>query len=278
MIPDAPSDPFETLNAAFLNVYGAALAATLARTRPILVVNRPKLVLLRDSGRQERTVLPPRYNHLKAAAHVPLGIYALLAPFGEGLLTDARLDQLRHFRELTAFAHRAVDPNGPANEALQRLLADGLHFMNGVIQTGRYGTTELVAFLRGLRPAIEASIAAAVRLEIDAYHAQMRAWRNELSAEEWERLRVVVVEAPQARNADLGLEYFARLLGEPVEGGRIIFAASLYLSEGEQWALDHVAKQKLDAAVATAFFDDPTRLDRDILGDAAKAYLETLAW
>jgi hypothetical protein len=101
----------------------------------------------------------------------------------------------------------------------------------------------------------------------------MRIWRREMSVEEWQRLRVVVVEAPQARRADLGLEYFARLLGAPVEGGRIIFAGSL----GEQWALDHIAKQELDTAVATAFFDDPGRLDRDILGDAAIAYLDTLS-
>ena len=104
----------------------------------------------------------------------------------------------------------------------------------------------------------------------------MTAWRQEMSAEEWSQLRVVVVEAPQARRLDLGLEYFARLLDEPVEGGRIIFAESLDMSEGEPWALDHVAKQELDTAVAAAFFDDPKRLDRDILGDAAIAYLNTL--
>ncbi|HZC00512.1 MAG TPA: hypothetical protein VE844_03855 [Gammaproteobacteria bacterium] len=63
----------------------------------------------------------------------------------------------------------------------------------------------------------------------------------------------------------------------PWKGGRIIFAESLYLTEGEQWALDHIAKQELDTAVATAFFDDPGRLNRDILGDAAVAYLNTLS-
>src|SRR5918992_3922135 len=49
-----------------------------------------------------------------------------------------------------------------------------------------------------------AAIAAAVRLEIDAYHHQMRIWRREMSAEEWQRLRVVVVEAPQARRGGRG--------------------------------------------------------------------------
>lgn len=273
-------DPFETLNAAFLTAYEAAVAATLARIRPILMVNRPKLVLLRSTGREERDVLPKLYNHLKAAAHVPLGIYAILAPFGEGFLAPERLAQLRQFRELTEQARTTFDPrdrSAAQRDPLEKLLTQGLGFMDEVLRSGRYVRDGLVRFLRDLRPSINAAIAAAVRLEIDAYHHQMRIWRREMSAEEWRRLRVVVVEAPQARRADLGLEYFARLLGAPVEGGRIIFAESLYLTEGEQWALDHIAKQELDTAVATAFFDDPGRLDRDILGDAAVAYLNTLS-
>lgn len=272
-------DAFEALNTNFIQVYEGAVAATLARVRPIVVVNRPKLVLWRESGREEKVVLPTLYNQLKAAAHVPLGIYALLAPFGEGAIGAQRLAQLRHFLELTEAARQSFDPRSlspPQRDPLEKLLAGGLAFLETVLRSGKMVASELVAFLRGLRSAIEASIAAAVRLEIDAYHAQMTAWRQQLSADEWRQLRVVVVEAPQARRVDLGIEYFARLLGEPVEGGRIIFAESLYLSEGEQWALDHIAKQELDTAVATAFFNDPQRLDRDILGDAAVEYLDRL--
>ncbi|MBY0523501.1 MAG: hypothetical protein K2R98_08875 [Gemmataceae bacterium] len=272
-------DPFETLNAAFLKIYDGAVAATLARTRPIVLVNRPKLILFRDGRRDEATVLPPLYNHLKAAAHVPLGTYALLAPFGEGLVDAERLAAICHFRDLAAAARDRVDLRrltAAQRVPLVHLLDEGLRFLNEVIRSRQHVQADLVKFLRSLRNAIDGSIAAAVQLEIDAYHAQMTHWRKELTADEWRQLRVVVMEAPQARRVDLGLEYFARLLGEPVSGGRIFFAESLYMSEGEQWALDHIGKQELDTAVASAFFNDPQRLDRDILGDAAVAYLESV--
>lgn len=277
--PAPISDPFLTLNQAFLRIYDQAVAATLARTRPILVVNRPNLVLLRETGREQHEVIPPLYDHLKAAAHVPLGLYALFAVQSDGAIGPDLLAQLQRFRDLTVTARAAFEPRGHSreqHEPLEQLLDRSLLFMDEILQNSSFARAELVSFLRGLRPAIEGSLAAAVRLEIDAYHARMQVWRQQLSAEEWRQLRVVVVEAPQARTSALGLEYFARLLGEPVQGGRIIFAESLYLSEPESWALDHVAKQELDTAVATAFFGDPTRLDRDILGDAALKYLETL--
>jgi hypothetical protein len=275
-----PADPFEALNGAFLGIYDGAVAATLARTRPIVLVNRPKLVLFRDARREEMTVLPPLYNRLKAAAHVPLGLYTMLAPHGEGVIPPDRLARLRAFRDLAAAALADWDPGGlPAaqREPLEKLVAPSVAFMDRLLGDARWAMDELVAFLRGLRPQVDGSITAAVRLEIDAYHAQMVAWRGQMPPEEWRRLRVIVVEAPQARRAALGLEYFSRLLGEPREGGRILFAESLSLTEGEQWALDHVGKQELDTAVATAFFGDPRRLDRDILGDAALEYLNSLS-
>src|SRR5262249_32279566 len=154
----------------------------------------------------------------------------------------------RRFRDLTAQARRSARFDGLSaaqSEPLRILLDEGVRYLDSVLTTGRHVQSELVQFLRSLRGAVDGSITAAVRLELDAYHAQMTLWRAKLSREAWQQLRVVVMEAPQARRVDLAVEYFARLLGEPLEGGRISFAESLYMSENEKWALDHIAKQEL---------------------------------
>jgi hypothetical protein len=38
-----------------------------------------------------------------------------------------------------------------------------------------------------------------------------------------------------------------------------------------------VGTRRLDRAIASAFFGDPKRLQRDVLGDAAKSALERIA-
>ena len=57
------------------------------------------------------------------------------------------------------------------------------------------------------------------------------------------------------------MQYFARLLGEPGEGQR---------------ALDLLGTRRVDAGLGAAFFGDPARLHRDLLGDAAKGALDEL--
>jgi len=272
----ARAQAFAELNAAFLRYYEAAIAATLARTRPILIVNRPRLVLWRESGRQEAVVIPQRYDELKTAAHLSLAIFALLQQV-TGVFDETVRSALARLRDLADNALRASHAEGgTVDSSTDALLRSGIAYLEALLKSGRSEPGQLISFVQGLEPTIQQAIASAVRLEIDAYHAQMTEWRSQMTQEEWQRMWVVVVEAPQARERDLGVMYFAKLLGEPPEGGRVLFAESLYLTENEQWALDHVAKQRLDALVSEAFFKDAKRLDRDVLGDAAKAYLDAL--
>ena len=75
----------------------------------------------------------------------------------------------------------------------------------------------------------------------------------------------------QARTRSLGMQYFCRRLDEPADSEhRVTYAEGV---SDEQSALALVGTRRLDRAVARAFFGDPQRLQRDILGDAAHALL-----
>ena len=67
--------------------------------------------------------------------------------------------------------------------------------------------------------------------------------------------------------------YFLRLLREPREGRRVVYAESLW---EEPEALDLLGTHLLDGSVGEAFFGDTMRMHRDLLGDAAKEYLPRL--
>ncbi len=75
------------------------------------------------------------------------------------------------------------------------------------------------------------------------------------------------------RKDNLAVQYFARLLGETGEGRRIIYAEAIF---DEHRALNLLGTHLLDREIAASFFDDPLRMNRDLLGDAAAEYLRTL--
>jgi hypothetical protein len=68
-------------------------------------------------------------------------------------------------------------------------------------------------------------------------------------------------------------QYFLRLLHEPAEGGRVVYAESLW---DEPKALDLLGTHLLDGNVGEAFFSDYLRMHRDLLGEAASQYLPRL--
>ena len=111
------------------------------------------------------------------------------------------------------------------------------------------------------------------RPRIAATHEQVRAWRATLTGDEWKRLTVIVLGGQLPRRDNLAVQYFARLLGEPGEGRRIIYAEGL---GDEQRALDLLGTRLVDTGLGAAFFGDPARLHRDLLGDAAKEALDEL--
>jgi hypothetical protein len=98
-------------------------------------------------------------------------------------------------------------------------------------------------------------------------------WKNELAPEEWETLTVVVMGTQLPRKSNLAVQYFARLLGEPSEGRRIIYAEALF---DETRAIDLMATRLVDTQVGIDFFNDPMRMHRDLLADAAQNYLPIL--
>jgi hypothetical protein len=118
-----------------------------------------------------------------------------------------------------------------------------------------------------------ANVADAARAELDALHALVGRWRADMPAGEWDRLTVIVMGRPLPRKDSLAVQYFSRLLGEPGEGRRVVFAESLF---DESKALDLLATRVVDTQLGVDFFDDPMRMHRDLLGDAARDYLDRL--
>jgi hypothetical protein len=161
-------------------------------------------------------------------------------------------------------------------EELKRAKAiadDSLAFLAGVLEARRVEGKQLDEYQLRMRPLLEANAAAAARAQLDALHRQMKAWKGRLTDAEWGQLRVIVMGSQLPRKDNLAVQYFARLLGEAGEGGRVIYAEAIF---EEPRALGLLATRIVDTRIGAAVFGDAARMHRDLLGDAAKEYVDKL--
>ena len=270
-----PRDPFEQADLDFLGCYATARAATLAKLDPVIVVEMDSLVLIRHGERAEVKVIPRLYSQLKAVSHIALAVYVGLAPHGSSPIDHARLAQLRKLHTDVMAVVGALDHSDLSTDQKPRaraLLERCATFLAGVLNSGKYNQAELLALTRAAGPVVLANCADAARAEIDAYHAQVSKWRASLTADEWSKLRILILGRQMPRKRNVATQYFEKLLGETNELRRIVYAEELM---GEQQGLNLLASHQLDSELSEAFFQDPDRMEIDLLGNAASVYLDS---
>ena len=275
--PAAAADPLNVLNDAFRAAYRRAKEAALARSGPVILAEGDNLVLKKGDRRVEVPYVPAVYHALKSVAHIPMALDVMLAPHaGEDPLDGTVLSELREYRGLIAAADPTIAAHGMDAEQLgrqQKIIAACVRFLDSVVATRRCSREDRLAFTRRMTPLVMANVAEAARSELDALHRQVSLWRSQMTAEEWTSLSVVILGSPLPRKENLTVQYFAGLLGEPGEGRRITFAESI---RDETKALDLMATRTVDTTIGVDFFNDPLRMHRDLLADAAKDYLPLL--
>ena len=276
-VPAGPVQPpaLTALNNAFRAAYAKAKTRVLASSGPTLIVNGDRFSLLRGGRRVEANVGVPIYDPIKTIAHIPLAIYVILTP-GDGAIDDGRLKTLAGLRELIPPAEASLDTVKLSAATLarqKRIVAASLAFVDDVAGKRQFARSVLLQFTRAMAPLVMENVTEATRAQLDATHAQVSAWRRDLSPQEWDQLHVLVI-GPHMPREDLAVtQYFLRLLHEPREGRRVVYAESLW---EEPQALDLLATHLLDGGVGEAFFGDYMRMHRDLLGDAASEYLPRL--
>jgi hypothetical protein len=270
-IPRALTD----LNDGFQKAYSDAKSRMLAGADPVIVAGTDTVTLLSAGRRTEASMNTPLYHTLKSVAHIPLAIFVTLMP-DDGQLAPERLATLDTLRALIPPARASLaSVNLPAALAARQnaIIDASVAFIDEVRASRAFSRGRLAAFLASIGQPVAENTADATRAQLDALHAQVTGWRRELSPAAWDRLHVVVVGAHMPRDGSVVLQYFSRLLHEPAEGRRIIYAESLW---EEPRALDLLGTHLLDGSVGEAFFGDFMRMHRDLLADAGADYLQKL--
>ncbi len=269
-------DPLLDLNVAFREQYARERQQRLERSGPILLLMGDTLTLIRPGDRRQSSISPEEYLRLKMISHAALGVYVHLAGVTDGSLSPEDLERLEGYRLRVMAAREALDRYdfGTAGTARQQaILNESANLLTETIRAKSCTSGALTAFARRVGPLLMENAEVAARLQLDAIHAQVQRWKQELSVEEWRSLRAIVVGSQLPRRGALGVQYFARLLGEAGEGRRVLYAEALF---DEERALRLAGTHTIDRTIGVAFFDDDERMHRDLLADATERYLDEL--
>jgi len=274
LVPRNETDLLVTLNNAFRAEYSRAKTEALSKIGPLIIVEGSNVVLVRNGKRTEAQILPPIYHSLKAVAHIPFAVFLMFDQSYFGQLTEVRVAELRDYRKLIVNAQSSLGASGFSDIQLQRqqkIINDSLTFLDAAIQNRQVEKTALDDFARQMTPVLLANVDQAARVELDALHSHVSEWRHQMTPDEWNALHVVVMGAHMPRDSEITMQYFQRLLDEPIEGRRIIFAEGLW---EEPRALDVLGTHLVDGRAGAAFFGEFMRMHRDLLSDAARVYIQ----
>jgi hypothetical protein len=264
-------------NAAMRGIYADSRAMLLADTRPIIVVGSEDITLIRDGSDVTEPYTPAVYHHLKTVAHVVLGMVGAVSPWprdgenaprwveGFAIIDTRSAALLERIGELGLDAER-TDRQRRMLEATRAFIAESAR--RGSPDRAGFG-----AYLEEIKPYWLANAMESGRAQLEMLHEVVSGWRAELAAEEWARLRVIVLGPRMPREGNLQMAYFSRLLGADAVGTRLIYAESVFATEP---ALELLGVMVVDRHLASMVFGDHMRMDRDLLSSAAVVILDEL--
>ncbi len=260
------------------DVFHEAYAATRDSAQhevPILVVLPNELGLHLRNERHAFGYCCPSFERAKSAAHIAVALFALSCTEA----SDARTrERTRRLLEHIGGALEALNlsPSAePVDDEIRSLLETCQRFAE-LARERPPAEPARAEFARHAGPRVLRITELATRDQIAGLHAAVDAALERLTSEEQRDLQVVVVGDHQARTRSLGMQYFQRRFRErPGSDERVTYGENI---SNEDEALALVGTRRLDRSIASAFFGDEKRLQRDVLGDAAKRCLDQMNW
>jgi hypothetical protein len=268
------ADPLAAFDMEFRQFYAESRAVILAKIDPIILVQNDNLVLFHKGERIEVEAIPAGYHQFKALSHMPVALFTILNNAANGALDATKVAELERMRDgvtpiIPTLESRGFDADQLARQRM--IIRETLSYIDELRGTRQFSHKDLVAYERKLSSIVLANAADAVALQIKGYGQRVDAWRKAFPEARWSELRVVICDKQTPRRMHAAVQFFAKVLNVPGECKRLVYAEEIH---EEPKALNLLATHQLDTDIGVAFFDEPNRMFRDLLGDAAESYLK----
>ncbi|MGI9403218.1 MAG: hypothetical protein ACR2OF_01760 [Hyphomicrobium sp.] len=273
----------EQLDDRFIEIYEAARARVvdMQKRKALIVIDHDVLQLYYGDGVEQDFpgLETPIYNKMKTLGHMPLAVLCLLNDWATGeQIEENHLASIAAYRTALGSLVDDLDTRKEVEQGIlhkpTQIYAKSAGMLDDVLAKGCASGDKLKAFARDVCGDIGPVLMAAARDQLQACHQRVLHIRqNILSQEQWHEVCVLVLGPYMAREGDLFLQYFAKILDTPMQADR-----RLVYFEGDdlQSAFDRLGTTMLDAVASDAIFGDRERLHRDVLADATTRYLDKL--
>jgi hypothetical protein len=263
----------QALNQSCLDAYSAGRAQFIASPGPLIIVGSD-LTFIANGQETHADYTPGLYTVLKTLSHPYLGTIVLLEPFARDPAAhqDVWRPHLEAMRRETAAVMPHLGELGLDADSLTRnrfILERMLAFMDGALAKGSYAESDLAALGHELGPLLLANATIAARAQIDMMKAAVDHWRAQVGEAAWSRVLVVIEGPHQPRVDNLQATFFRFALGARAPT-QLVYAENVF---DRKSAMQLVGTVEADRGLSILTFDDPLRMQRDLLGDAAEAYL-----
>ena len=285
----ANEHPLRALRAAFRQSYDNARDQVDASMNVLVVVRFSDMFLVKNGKVVERSKgIPEKYHLLALTAHVPLMVtVSLRTHLGKPLPDDVKKD-LAVKLTLIEPAISDLGNYGFAEDEVAwqlKVLTETQAFLRSAMSEG---VTEdaLRAYLNRVTQPMMELAGRAGEAQVDATHAAMTTWRNELTDAEWKNLRVIIIGLRQARDQYAQTQYFAALFPDRPnslfrgENRRVIYVEEAAINrDNNAFKVERgvAATVALDESASTLIFNNPDTMAVDIMAEGARHRIAQLA-
>lgn len=259
---------------------------------PMIVVS-DHLELYIKTTTSAPTAVSPKFDHmfhqLKLLSHPTLATFVMVqpamssSPITPGIykLTDENVQQIRDYlatyegTDSTILTRNFTAAQVARN---QRIYKNTLSYLQRLVQEQKVVESELIAFGESIRADILDNIADSGKSCLDIVHKQMMTWKQQYFANDdaaWNRLRVLVLAGSHmARNGQMMMQYFSRLLNSPIDGeARVMYAEA---NEVDNNGFPLLSIHLIDFHVGQYLTGDPLFMHSDVLAQSTKQYLDII--
>lgn len=180
--------------------YATLKSELINQLSPVIVVNNDakggEYTLIFNGEKEKIHPIPVVFELAKSIAHIPLGIYSIIAPYLRGSDTSEWKSGLSEFsNSLQAANHRLRDvclPNG-LELSCRKIIEAGIQYINTSINSGKLSIQTFRNFSASISESIHNNMWFAANAQISGVRQLLTRWQNKIGCKEWENLYVVVL-------------------------------------------------------------------------------------
>lgn len=241
---------------------------------PLIIFEKGKMKLLRANQEVAAfSVIPPLgYHQLKVIGH--LAFVTVIQLQRTDVTQNEQVKWIHMVRQDIEAAKVELQTwpfSKPLIESQSLILGHTLKLLDQA-EVKPVSQADLERYSETVVPLMSLALHKSAQLHLDVIHAQTKRLYALLEVNERLIVRVHLYGGRGARRDNIVTQYFSWVFGERtgLESGRIVFSENIF---DHDKALDMFAKYSTERQLGQLIFKEPTRLDRDLLGDKVRAIL-----